>query len=74
MPSSTISAASGLIKNHLSDELHSEILDGSPKPGERFVVGKGAAQFGVVPASIREGSTSQLRKSLSPTFSIVALD
>jgi hypothetical protein len=43
MPSSTTSAASGLIKNHLSDELRSEILNGSLKPGERIVEEKSLA-------------------------------
>ena len=55
MPPFTTSAASGLIKNHLSDELGSEILNDSLKPGERIVEEKWAAQFGVAPASIREG-------------------
>jgi DNA-binding GntR family transcriptional regulator len=54
MPSSTTSAASGLIKNHLSDELRSEILNGLLKPGERIVEEKWAAQVGVAQASIRE--------------------
>jgi hypothetical protein len=54
MPSSTTSAASGLIKNHFSDELRSEILNDSLKPGERFVEEKWAARFGVAQASIGE--------------------
>lgn len=45
---------SGLIKNHLSDQLRAEILNGSLKPGERIVEGKWAAKFGVAQASIRE--------------------
>lgn len=53
MPSSTTSAASGLIKNHLSGELRSEILNGSLKPGECIVEGKWAAQFSAAQASIR---------------------
>jgi DNA-binding GntR family transcriptional regulator len=48
------SAASGLVKNHLSDRLRSEILNGSLKPGGRIVEGKWAATFGVAQASIRE--------------------
>jgi DNA-binding GntR family transcriptional regulator len=47
-------AVSGLIKNHLSDQLRAEILNGSLKPGERIVEGKWAAKFGVAQASIRE--------------------
>jgi DNA-binding GntR family transcriptional regulator len=54
MDTSTILTATGLIKNHLSDELRSEILNGSLKPGERIVEGKWAAKFGVAQASIRE--------------------
>jgi DNA-binding GntR family transcriptional regulator len=51
---STALAPSGLIKNHLSDQLRGEILNGSLKPGERIVEGKWAAKFGVAKASIRE--------------------
>src|ERR1700745_4238720 len=51
---STALAQSGLIKNHLSDQLREEILNGSLKPGERIVEGKWAAKFGVAQASIRE--------------------
>jgi DNA-binding GntR family transcriptional regulator len=54
MAPSTASATSGLIKNHLSDQLRSEILNGSLKPGKRIVEGKWAAKFGVAQASIRE--------------------
>lgn len=54
MSTSTILATSQLIKNHLSDQLRSEILNGSLKPGERIVEGKWAAKFGVAQASIRE--------------------
>lgn len=46
--------SSGLIKNYLSDQLRSAILDGSLKPGERIVEEKWAAQFGLAQASIRE--------------------
>ena len=53
MPSSAV-PTSGLIKNHLSDQLRTEILNGSLKPGERIVEGKWAAKFGVAQASIRE--------------------
>lgn len=52
-PFSTL-ATSGLIKNHLSDQLRAEILSGSLKPGERIVEGKWASKFGVAQASIRE--------------------
>jgi len=51
---STAAVKSGLIKNHLSDQLRVEILNGSLKPGERIVEGKWAAKFGVAQASIRE--------------------
>src|ERR1700751_1788666 len=51
---STGTATSGLIKNHLSDQLRAEILNGSLKPGERIGEGKWAARFGVAQASIRE--------------------
>jgi DNA-binding GntR family transcriptional regulator len=54
MDTPTIPTTTGLIKNHLSDELRSEILNGSLKPGERIVEGKWAAKFGVAKASIRE--------------------
>jgi DNA-binding GntR family transcriptional regulator len=54
MDTPTIPTATELIKNHLSDELRSEILKGSLKPGERIVEGKWAAKFGVAKASIRE--------------------
>lgn len=54
MSGSTIHAASGLIKDHLSDKLRTEILNGSLKPGERIVEGKWAAKFGVAQASVRE--------------------
>ena len=54
MAPSTASATSGLIKNHLSDQLRAEILNGSLKPGGRIVEGKWAAKFGVAQASIRE--------------------
>jgi DNA-binding GntR family transcriptional regulator len=55
MNPSTAVTTSGLIKNHLSDQLRAEILNGSLKPGERIVEGKWAARFGVAQASIREG-------------------
>ena len=42
MSSSTTCAASGLIKNPLSDELRAEILKRSLKPGEYIVEGKWA--------------------------------
>lgn len=54
MIASNALATSGLIKNHLSDQLRAEILNGSLKPGERIVEGKWAATFGVAQASIRE--------------------
>src|SRR5579863_7304941 len=54
MPDSTTHAASGLIKDHLSNKLRAEILSGSLKPGERIVEGRWAAKFGVAQASIRE--------------------
>src|SRR5580700_5859286 len=54
MPEFTTHAASGLIKDHLSNKLRAEILSGSLKPGERIVEGKWAAKFGVAQASIRE--------------------
>jgi DNA-binding GntR family transcriptional regulator len=54
MNPSTAIDASRLIKNHLSDQLCAEILNGSLKPGERIVEGKWAAKFGVAQASIRE--------------------
>lgn len=53
-PRSPIARSSRLIKDYLSDQLRSAILDGSLKPGERIVEGKWAAQFGVAQASIRE--------------------
>jgi DNA-binding GntR family transcriptional regulator len=51
---STSNNAPGLIKDHLSDQLRAEILNGFLKPGERIVEGKWAAKFGVAQASIRE--------------------
>jgi DNA-binding GntR family transcriptional regulator len=54
MSESTLHAASGLIKDHLSNKLRAEILSGSLRPGERIVEGKWAARFGVAQASIRE--------------------
>src|SRR5580700_10175016 len=54
MPEFTTHAASGLIKDHLSNKLRAEILSGSLKPGERIVEGKWAAKYGVAQASIRE--------------------
>src|ERR1700724_35604 len=51
---STALTPSGLIKNHLSEQLRGEILNGSLKPGDRIVEGKWAAKFGVAQASIRE--------------------
>ncbi len=54
MPTPTAPASSQLIKNHLSDQLRAEILNGSLKPGERIVEGKWAAKFAVAQASIRE--------------------
>ena len=54
MVHSTAPVPSGLIKNHLSDQLRTEILNGSLKPGERIVEGKWATRFGVAQASIRE--------------------
>jgi DNA-binding GntR family transcriptional regulator len=54
IPPSTVSDTAGLVKNQLSDQLRSEILNGSLKPGERIVEGKWAAEFGVAQASIRE--------------------
>ncbi len=54
MPSSSALATSRLIKDHLSDQLRAEILNGSLKPGERIVEGKWAVKFGVAQASIRE--------------------
>lgn len=54
MNSSNISHGSGLIKDHLSELLRSEILTGSLRPGERIVEGKWAAKFGVAQASVRE--------------------
>lgn len=44
-----------LVKNHVSERLRFEILNGILKPGDRIVVGKWAAgKFGVAQASIRE--------------------
>jgi DNA-binding GntR family transcriptional regulator len=43
-----------LVKNHLSDQLRAEILNGTLTPGERIIEGKWAARFGVAQASIRE--------------------
>lgn len=54
MPASTISDTPGLVKHQLSDQLLSEILNGSLKPGERIIEGKWATKFGVAQASIRE--------------------
>lgn len=54
MISSNSDTSSGLIKDHLSDQLRAEILNGSLKPGERIVEGKWAEKFGVAQASIRE--------------------
>lgn len=50
----SLPASSVLIKNHLSDQLRAEILNGSLKPGERIVEGKWALKFSVAQASIRE--------------------
>ena len=54
MPRPAGSPGSALIKNHLSDLLRAEILNGALKPGERIVEGKWAAKFAVAQASIRE--------------------
>lgn len=54
METSKVLTTSGLIKNHLSEELRAQILNGSLKPGERIVEGKWATKFGVAQASIRE--------------------
>ena len=54
MSSQTSDNTPGLIKNHLSNLLCVEILNGSLKPGERIVEGKWAEKFGVAQASIRE--------------------
>ena len=62
MPSSTTSAASGLIKNHLSDELRSEILNGSLKPGECIVEEKSLA--GTLQATANSGTRATFHFTL----------
>ena len=47
-------AADGLVKNTLAEQLRTEILTGSLKPGMRIVEGKWASKFGVAQGSIRE--------------------
>jgi DNA-binding GntR family transcriptional regulator len=54
MTLTTKSGSSRLVKNHLSDQLRAEILNGTLVPGERIIEGKWAAKFGVAQASIRE--------------------
>ena len=70
-PSAAV-APSGLVKNHVSDQLPAEILNGSLKPGERVVEAKLATTFGVAQASIREALSILAQRDLSPRRPVAA--
>ncbi len=54
MPDISLNADSGLLKHSLAEQLRTEILNGSLRPGMRIVEATWAAKFGVAQASIRE--------------------
>jgi DNA-binding GntR family transcriptional regulator len=54
MPDISLNADSGLLKHSLAEQLRTEILNGSLRPGMRIVEATWAARFGVAQASIRE--------------------
>ena len=54
MPDISLNADSGLLKHNLAEQLRTEILKGSLRPGMRIVEATWAAKFGVAQASIRE--------------------
>ena len=54
MPDISLNADNGLLKHSLAEQLRTEILNGSLRPGMRIVEATWAAKFGVAQASIRE--------------------
>jgi DNA-binding GntR family transcriptional regulator len=54
MPDISLNADNGLLKHSLAEQLRTEILNGSLRPGMRIVEATWAARFGVAQASIRE--------------------
>lgn len=54
MPDISLNADNGLLKNSLAEQLRTEILNGSLRPGMRIVEATWAARFDVAQASIRE--------------------
>ena len=54
MPDISLNADNGLLKHSLAEQLRTEILNGSLRPGTRIVEATWAARFGVAQASIRE--------------------
>jgi DNA-binding GntR family transcriptional regulator len=54
MPDISLNADNGLLKHSLAEQLRTEILNGSLRPGMRIVEATWAAKFDVAQASIRE--------------------
>jgi DNA-binding GntR family transcriptional regulator len=54
MPDISLNADNGLLKHSLAEQLRTEILNGSLRPGMRIVEATWAARFDVAQASIRE--------------------
>jgi DNA-binding GntR family transcriptional regulator len=54
MPDISLNADNGLLKHSLAEQLRTEILNGTLRPGMRIVEATWAAKFGVAQASIRE--------------------
>ncbi len=52
MPDISLNADNGLLKHSLAEQLRTEILNGSLRPGMRIVEATWAAKFGVAQASI----------------------